>query len=107
MDRRTARKLLIAGGVLLTVCVLVIVVLVFLKQQRVVGGLRGGPIGPNESAYREDYKCLGIPYDFCPNWPDYGCDYLCYGFVYAKECSIETFKGGDTPGFVREPTACR
>ena len=59
-------------AVVLGVVLLVALVLWAFPKERAVGGLRGGPIGPGESAYREDYVCLGVPYDFCPNWPDYG-----------------------------------
>jgi len=74
-------------------------------KQRVVGGLRGGPIPPGEAAYREDYVCLGVGYDFCPNWPDYGCDRLCFGAVVARSCSIETYDAAE--GLVRAPAECR
>lgn len=69
---------------------MIIGMLVF-TPERVKGGLKGGPIGPNESAYREEYQCFGFARDFCPqNRPDYGCDYLCYGITYDKQCFMET-----------------
>lgn len=74
-------------------------------KERVVGGLRGGPIAPGEAAYREDYVCLGLRYDFCPNWPDYGCDRLCFGAVMARTCSIETYDAAE--GLARIPAVCR
>ncbi len=73
-------------------------------KERVVGGLRGGPIGPGETAYREDYVCLGLKYDFCPDWPDYGCDRLCFGAVVARTGSIETNVDAAP---VRVPVECR
>jgi hypothetical protein len=99
------RRLLTVTAITMAACVLCIAALiVFSPKERVVGGLRGGPIGPGESEYREDYQCLGIASEFCPDWPDYGCDYLCYGLVYDRECSFETLESG---GVTREPTACR
>jgi hypothetical protein len=80
-------------------------VLCFFPKERVVGGLRGGPIAPGETAYREDYVCVGIGYDFCPNWPDYGCDRLCFGVVTARTCSIETYDVAT--GVVSRPVECR
>jgi hypothetical protein len=74
-------------------------------KERVVGGLRGGPIGPGEAAYREDYVCLGVEYDFCPNWPDYGCDRLCFGGLVARTCSVERYDSAE--GVVLVPVECR
>ncbi len=95
-SKRVGALLLFGTGLL------VASVLWFFPKERVVGGLRGGPIGPGESAYREDYVCLGVPYDFCPNWPDYGCDRLCFGAVVTRTCSIEMYDG--VTGVVRVPT---
>lgn len=97
---RRVGSLLVAG-----IALLIGIILWAFPKERVVGGLRGGPIGPGESAYREDYVCLGVPYDFCPNWPDYGCDRLCFGAVVARTCSIETYHPED--GLVRLPAECR
>jgi hypothetical protein len=87
------------------VALLIVVVLRTFPKERVVGGLRGGPIGPGESAYREDTVCLGVPYDFCPNCPDYGCDRLCFGAVVGRTCSIETYEPEE--GLIRVPAQCR
>jgi hypothetical protein len=87
------------------VALLVALVLWVFPKERVVGGLQDGPIGPGESAYREDYVCLGVPYDPCPNWPDYGCDRLCFGAVVARTCSVETYDV--ETGLVRVPAECR
>jgi len=81
--------------IIITVCVLVILLIVFYPKKRVVGGLRGF-IMMNHSVYREEYSCLGIPNDFCPPWPDYGCDYLCYGLIYNRRCYNETAEIGGT-----------
>ncbi len=83
----------------------IITVLVFNPPKRVIGGLRGGPIAPNDYAYREEYKCLGLKRDFCPPWPDYGCDLLCYGIVYDQQCYIETYIGGG--GLRKVSSQCR
>jgi hypothetical protein len=92
-------------GAMVGVVVLIAVVLWLWPKERVVGGLRGGPIGPGETAYREDLVCLGVKYDFCPNWPDYGCDRLCFGAVVDRTCSIESYEPAE--GRVRTPTACQ
>ncbi len=105
MEPQQRRRILILGGILVVTCVLCIAAMIwFSPKPRVIGGLRGGPIGPGEQAYREDFACLGFPTEFCPNWPDYGCDYLCYGVVYGRECSVETFTDG---GLTRQPTECQ
>ena len=104
----TRRKLLLGLAVGLFTCALLIgAVIVFYPKPRVVGGLNG-MIGPGQQAYREDFKCLGVPYDFCPNWPDYGCDYLCYGLTYDRQCTTETFAVSDQGSqTTRTPTPCR
>jgi hypothetical protein len=91
---------LFVGAVLL-----VVILLCAFPKERVVGGLRGGPIAPGAAAYREDYVCLGVRYDFCPNWPDYGCDRLCFGAVVARTCSIETYDA--ERGLDRTSAECR
>lgn len=93
-----------ASAFVITVALLLAAAAFFFPKERVVGGLRGGPIGPGETAYREDYTCVGVPYDFCPNWPDYGCDYLCFGIVTSRTCSMETYQ--ETQGITRIPIAC-
>ena len=80
------------------------IVLLFYPKERVTGGLRGGPIGPGASAYREDRACIGVPHNFCPNWPDYGCDRLCFGLTVGRVCSIETYD--PESGVARAPTVC-
>lgn len=72
-------------------------------MQRVIGGLRGGPIAPGQTAYREDYTCLGIKLNSCPNWPDFGCIFLCSGIITNKTCSIEQY---DSVSMNRMPVAC-
>lgn len=75
----------------------------FFPKRRVIGGLRGGPMGPGQSGYREDYVCIGIKLNFCPNWPDFGCVLLCSGIITNKTCSIEK----DDDGRInRTPVAC-
>lgn len=92
------------GFSLALLALLVAAVTAFDPPRRVRGGLRGGPIAWDESAYREEYRCLGIRRDFCPPWPDYGCDYLCYGITYGRACFIETYT---RQGLQKQPTACR
>lgn len=75
----------------LAILVFGLLMVFFFPKERVIGGLRGGPIAPGETAYREDYTCIGIAYDFCPDWPDYGCDYLCFGVVIGRTCSLESY----------------
>ena len=90
-------------------CILAILIgvaaLWFYPKARVVGGLRGGPIGPGESDYREDFACLGVAYDCCPDWPDYGCDKLCFGWTVGRTCSIETYD--PARGVVRTSAVCQ
>jgi hypothetical protein len=100
------QKLLKAAFILIFACGLCLgAALVFYPKERVIGGLRGGPIGPGAAEYREDYQCFGMSYDFCPAWPDYGCDYQCYGLLYDRVCSIETYE--TEQGVTRVPTNCR
>ena len=91
--------------IILTLLILSLMIVFFYPKERVVGGLRGGPIGPGETAYREDYTCTGFAYDFCPNWPDYGCDRLCFGLVSGRTCSLESYDL--VKGISREPAACQ
>ena len=103
----TRRKLLVGIAVGLFACALLIGAgIVLYPKPRVIGGIHG-MMGPGSQAYREDFKCLGIPYDFCPDWPDYGCRYFCYGLTTDRQCSIETFNVSEqSPGITRTPTAC-
>ena len=78
--------------ILIVLFSLVLLFAFFYPKERVVGGLRGF-VHVNQTAYREDYDCFGVPYDFCPPWPDYGCDYLCYGIVFNKQCFNQTVSG--------------
>lgn len=89
----------------LLLLILSLLMIFFYPKQRVVGGLRGGPIAPGERAYREDYTCIGVKYDFCPEWPDYGCDYLCFGLVTGETCTLEQYEVGK--GLERYFTACK
>lgn len=82
----------------------ILLVLFFLPKEQVVGGLRGGPIGPNERAYAEKFRCLGASQHFCPPWPDYGCSDFCYGALYGRECFLQT---APPPAFREERAACR
>jgi hypothetical protein len=69
---------------------------------RTNGGLGG--IMSNLPAYLEEYQCLGVKKDFCPPWPDYGCDNLCYGVIYGKQCYMTGFEDGE---LYKNPTECR
>jgi hypothetical protein len=100
MRHRTSTTALVIAGVTLMAAALVLY-----PKERVVGGLRGGPIGDGEAAYREDYACTGIAREFCPNRPDYGCDHLCYGIVARRTCSVETYDALE--GVIRTPVECR
>ena len=96
----TGKRIII---ILLIVVFFGISVAVFYPKERVVGGLRGGPLPSNASAYVETYECLGLKRDFCPPWPDYGCDYLCYGIRYNKKCFNQTL----SPSLREEEVLCR
>jgi len=79
--------------IILLVILLVSLTAFFYPKERVVGGLRG-LIGPGQNSYREEFSCFGIKHDFCPQWPDYGCDLLCYGIVYDRTCFNEVYESG-------------
>ena len=89
--------------ILIIVVSILACILFLFPKQRVIGGLRGGPIGPGQTAYREDHMCIGIELNFCPNWPDFGCVLFCSGLITNKTCSIETYDG---VGLHRTPVAC-
>lgn len=94
-------------NLIILIAILIIVVaagiLVFNPPKRVKGGLRG-EIVPNSPTYREEYQCFGIERDFCPSWPDYGCDHLCYGFIYGEKCFLETYTA---KGLEKQLSECR
>ena len=81
------------------VAILIILVLIlaftFYPRKRVENELRGF-IAPNATTIRAEYSCFGVSYDFCPEWPDYGCDFLCYGITYGKKCFNETATSSGT-----------
>jgi len=79
--------------IIIVIAVLIALVVFFFPKERVVGGLRGF-IDKSDVAYKEEYDCIGIAHDFCPNWPDYGCDLQCYGMTFNKKCYNE-FIGAD------------
>ena len=76
----------------------------FYPRERIIGGLRGGPIGPGATAYREEYDCLGFTYDFTPPWPDYGGKFFCYGIRYDRQCFMDTEGDGR---ITKVKTGCR
>lgn len=76
----------------------------FYPKKYIIGGL-GGFLEPGDSAYREEYSCLGIKYRNCPNIPDYGCENYCFGIIYDKKCSIVSMP--DTNQFKTIDTQCR
>ena len=51
---------------LIIVVTILTCILFLFPKQRVIGGLRGGPIGPGQTAYREDYTCMGIELQLLP-----------------------------------------
>ncbi len=89
--------------IVFVVVLLILLVAVFYPKERVIGGLRGF-IAMNQVFYREEYDCLGIPYDFCPPCFDCGCDHMCYGLVYNRRCYNET---ASMTGNKKIETACR
>lgn len=97
--RNNKRKI---AKLMIVVTILACFLFLFPKQL-VLGGLRGGPIAPGQTADREDYTCIGIKLNFCPNWPDFVCTYFCSGIVTNKTCSIEKYDDG---GMNRTPVAC-
>ena len=96
------KKILIV--ILIVILSLVLISAFFYPKQRVFGG-RGGPIAINGKVYLEEYSCFGIKYNFCPNWPDYGCDLLCYGLVFDKKCYNETYEDGGK--HTKMPISCK
>lgn len=78
----------------------------FYPKHRVVGGFGGELIGPNQTAYREEYDCFGIKYDLCPSFgADYTCDALCYGAIFNKKCFIEVSE--NEGGIQKKPIDCK
>ena len=90
--------------IVITIIAVIMGALIFNPPKRIKGGLRGGPIDLNKSAYLEEYQCFGFKKDFCPPWPDYGCDHLCYGITYSKKCFMETYT---INGFQKVPSECK
>lgn len=84
------------------VALLIVATLFFYPKPRITGELDGF-IGPNEESLRTEYTCIGISYDFCPDWPDYGCDYLCYGTPVDPHCFIEATANNQQ---TKTPIAC-
>ncbi|MFH0830370.1 MAG: hypothetical protein V1887_04405 [Candidatus Aenigmatarchaeota archaeon] len=89
---------------LLAIVVILVVIgaliAIFYPKARVVGGLRGF-VAADATAYREEFDCAGIRYDYCPEQiMDYGCDYLCFGMLYSQKCYVQSAEG-------KTETSCR
>ena len=85
---------------------IIIVAIVFYPKPWVVGGFQGGPIGPGQTAYREQYSCAGIKL-IVPvfNCADCGAMHPCFGITFHKTCSIENYDLN--AGFTSTPVPCR
>lgn len=95
----------ISTGTLWLIALFVVAVLVgtfaLRPVKRVYGGLGGGPLYPDASAYTEEYQCLGIKQDYYPEGcSDCRTEFLCYGIIYGKTCYIQSVGK-------KEPTLCR
>lgn len=62
------------------------------------GGLGGAMIVPGDSAYRETYRCLGVPQNG-----------TCFGLRYDRRCDVERFvmDGQGRTDLIIEATACQ
>jgi len=78
--------------------------LIFYPKQWVVGGLSGGPLAPGQTAYREEYACIGIKLIIPLNCADCGAIYPCFGIILNRTCSIERYD--ELLGVTHTPLAC-
>ena len=75
--------------ILILISIFAILTIVYPKKM-VIGGLGGFITNMSQTAYKEEYSCFGFSQKYCPtNCADCGCDILCYGITYNKECYIE------------------
>lgn len=82
------KKIFIVLGVLILAAVFLY------PKEWVVGGWQGGPIPEGVPKDTQMYSCFGVKYNYCPGYPDYGCDRLCFGIVHSKKCVSQTYKNG-------------
>ncbi len=71
--------------IIIAVIVVLSLSMFFYPKKNIIDGSRGF-IELNETYYTKEYSCFGIKHNFCPPWPDYGCDSLCYGLIFDKKC---------------------
>lgn len=89
-----------------TFLILFILLISFYPKHYVKGGL-GGFIGPGETAYKEEYQCLGFKNIYYPeNCADCSNVYQCYGLLYNEKCYIEKYMGSGN-FYSLTPTKCR
>ena len=103
-----------AKKIVLIVLVLLAVLAFLYPKPRVIGGLHGGPLLYDASAYREEYACLGLGCEYMhQNWfaphtillhclgidygyqqcMDCGIESVCFGMTYNRECYNQTTSG--------------
>ncbi|VVB73777.1 Uncharacterised protein [uncultured archaeon] len=76
------RKYLLIG-----IVAVLLIAAFFWPKARVIGGKKGFA----SPMYTEEFSCLGFAYDHCPDMPDYGCDKMCLGWTYNRQCYNSTF----------------
>ena len=68
--------------------IIILIVIIFYPKSYVVGGMQGF-LGfyEDKSVGLEEYKCLGITYDYNPvGCSDCGKSHLCFGIRHSKKC---------------------
>ena len=89
---------------ILLIIAVIILVAVFYPKSYIIGGL-GGYVGPEQTAYKEEYECLGFKNSYYPQGcSDCGNVYDCYGIPYGKKCYMEKYSGRTIS---KELTNCR
>ena len=92
-------------NILIILLIIVVGIPVFYPKPWVVGGLSGGPLVSRQTAYREEFSCIGVKLTIpLINCMDCGAAYPCFGLVTNKQCTIEQYSEA---GIRRTPVACR
>jgi len=87
--------------VLFVVVLAILLIVIFYPRPQVIGGLGGVPLSPSTTAYKEEYRCFGLKYNYLPeSCVDCVQRYLCFGITYDKECFIQSL-------IDQKPTECR
>ncbi len=93
---------------IIVITLIIILVLFFYPKSYVRGGLQGGPIGPGETAYKEEFSCFGIKHSYYPSGcADCGNVYNCYGLNYNKKCYTEVYSYSGGGKLSKDSTQCK